>query len=599
MIWTSRLFWKVVLTTMGFIAFFSILLGNRIAERQRQDLKEQLNERLRVSAIHLGTVVQPLLVNRDLPPITALVRQLGNKTGTRLSIIDVDGSVIADSGLGSAANVSEMDNHRNRKEVVEAMQAGSGSSERISTTLDKLLYYQALRIDGDTGPLGVARAAMSVDSVESQVSQVRRILWLCAIAAGIFSGFTAYVLVHRMHNQIERLAGAANAIAIGRHRQQIHVRSFDEIGHLAESIQQMSKEIDQRINELQSRNDQLAAILGGTIEGVIAIDQKMRILVANDSAATMLQCSPGSAMGRPLIEIVRDETLRRVVAQAMTQREVVKAEIGTLKDGRSTMAVSATPLPGDPCTGVVVILYDITELRRLESLRQEFVANVSHELKTPLSAIRAYAETLRDGAIHDPTINMRFVERIDEQAHRLQQLIFDVISLARIESGQQAFEITDVSLDQAVKNCLESHRSSADARQISLQAADQLPAVDVHLDEEALREILDNLIDNAIKYTPERGQVRVSWVLQNQYVILEIADTGIGISEADQRRIFERFYRVDRARSRELGGTGLGLSIVKHLAQSFGGVVGVRSEVGAGSVFWVRLPRSTKPSPQT
>ncbi|MCA9170726.1 MAG: ATP-binding protein, partial [Planctomycetales bacterium] len=189
-----------------------------------------------------------------------------------------------------------------------------------------------------------------------------------------------------------------------------------------------------------------------------------------------------------------------------------------------------------------------------------------------------------------PNINVRFVERIDEQAQRLQLLIFDVISLARIESGQHTFELTELSLEDAVHECIDAHRSTADAKSINLDTAPDLPPVSLQLDEEALREILDNLIDNAIKYTPANGNVNVSWAKQGNDVQLEVADTGIGIAEAEQRRIFERFYRVDRARSRELGGTGLGLSIVKHLAQSFGGSVGVRSTLGKGSVFWVRLP---------
>jgi two-component system phosphate regulon sensor histidine kinase PhoR len=232
----------------------------------------------------------------------------------------------------------------------------------------------------------------------------------------------------------------------------------------------------------------------------------------------------------------------------------------------------------------------MTELRRLESLRQEFVTNVSHELKTPLSSIKAYAETLREGAINDPQHNLEFVQRIEDQADRLHELILDLISLARIESGQQTYEVADVDVASVVNACLEHHRPSAESQQLSLEAEPTTDSVVVPADEEALRQILDNLVNNAIKYTPPGGRVRVGWRVDGRSALIEVSDTGIGVSPQDQPRLFERFFRVDKARSRELGGTGLGLSIVKHLAHFFGGSVGVRSTPGKGSLFWVRLP---------
>ena len=242
-----------------------------------------------------------------------------------------------------------------------------------------------------------------------------------------------------------------------------------------------------------------------------------------------------------------------------------------------------------PCEQVCP-LRDVTELRRLESLRRDFVANVSHELKTPLSSIKAYAETLCQGALEDPVNRLHFVQQIEEQAERLHQLILDVLSLARIESGRQAFEIKAVSLATVVQSCIDRHRDNAGAKQITLECEPRRDAVHVRADAEGVRQILDNLIDNAIKYTPERGRVTIRWHVEEPMGVVQVQDSGIGIAAKDEPRIFERFFRVDVARSRELGGTGLGLSIVKHLAQFFGGTVGFRSEPGAGSTFEVRLP---------
>ena len=291
---------------------------------------------------------------------------------------------------------------------------------------------------------------------------------------------------------------------------------------------------------------------------------------------------PTDARGRPLLATIRNETLHRSVKQSMAARDVVNAQIDLIGPTSGTLAVHATPLPGDPCPGVVLVLYDMTELRRLESLRQEFVANVSHELKTPLSSIKAYAETLREGAINDPEHNLEFVQRIEDQADRLHELILDLISLARIESGQRTYEVEDVDVEPVVEACLEHHRPSAEAQQLSLQAEPPTDPVVVRADDEALRQILDNLVNNAIKYTPAAGHVRVGWRADGRSALIEVSDTGIGVSPEDQPRLFERFFRVDKARSRELGGTGLGLSIVKHLAQFFGGSVGVRSTPGQG-----------------
>jgi two-component system phosphate regulon sensor histidine kinase PhoR len=257
-----------------------------------------------------------------------------------------------------------------------------------------------------------------------------------------------------------------------------------------------------------------------------------------------------------------------------------------------SVAIQATPLPGDPCPGVVLVMHDTTELRRLESLRQEFVANVSHELKTPLSSIKAYAETLRNGALDDREASVKFIERIEEQADRLHHLILDMLTLTRIESEQEVFEIVAVPVGEVVDACLDNYRPAADTKRIQLVSEPPQPACHVQADAEGLREILDNLVDNALKYTPEDGRVVVRWrTAEDSYsAVIEVADTGIGISDEELPRVFERFYRVDKARSRELGGTGLGLAIVKHLAQSFGGGVSVTSCRGQGSTFTVELP---------
>ena len=284
--------------------------------------------------------------------------------------------------------------------------------------------------------------------------------------------------------------------------------------------------------------------------------------------------------------------LQKAVTEVLNTLEPRRMEVELESTSDRILGVTTTPLPGDPCPGLVIVLFDMTELRRLESLRQEFVANVSHELKTPLSSIKAYTETLIRGAMDDPKISPTFLLRIEEQAERLHELIMDLISLASIESGNQVFDIVSIELRPFVEACLVDQQKVAESKNIELLIEEKEPGIKMKADEEGLHQILGNLINNAIKYTPDQGKITIRWLCEDSHtVLLQVQDTGIGIEEKYQARLFERFFRVDKARSRELGGTGLGLSIVKHLVQSLNGTIGVTSKVGEGSTFSVRLPR--------
>jgi two-component system phosphate regulon sensor histidine kinase PhoR len=290
------------------------------------------------------------------------------------------------------------------------------------------------------------------------------------------------------------------------------------------------------------------------------------------------------------LEAVRNHALAQAVSSVIASGESHRLEISRPGSEKHSTDVHITPFSGEPCPGAVLVMYDTSELRRLESLRRDFIANVSHELKTPLSTIKACAETLRDGAMNDSDTAQRFLGRIEEQSDRLHNLILDMLSLARIESGQEAFEIEPVDVAAVSAQCVESHQQPADAKGIRLLCEPGLPQLTVQADREGLAEILNNLLDNAVKYTPSGGSVTLRWRAAGTMGRIEVADTGIGIREEHRKRVFERFYRVDKARSRELGGTGLGLAIVKHLTQSFGGRVDVESEPGHGSTFIVELP---------
>jgi two-component system phosphate regulon sensor histidine kinase PhoR len=376
-------------------------------------------------------------------------------------------------------------------------------------------------------------------------------------------------------------------------------------GRLVLVINEVLAALQTRIQRLEDDRLLLRTVLGSMTDGVVAIDPRRRLLFANDAASAVFGLAPDS-VGRMAAELIRNPKVQEAIDATLRgdpshQVEVTipSPEAGA-RGAPLCLAIQGASLPGPPPTGAVLVVRDITETRRLERVRQDFVANASHELKTPLASIKAYAETLLDWALHDETVNVKFLHRIDEQTDRLNMLILDLLSLARLESGQDFFHHGPLLIAPSVERAVQDQQDRARAKGLQLDLGIEKSAAPalVTADEEAVRQVLDNLLDNAIKYTPEGGRVRV--LLRRagaDQVLIDVADSGIGIPRADLPRVFERFYRVDKARSRELGGTGLGLSIVKHLVQALGGQITVESRVGVGSTFTVCLPITPRPSP--
>jgi two-component system phosphate regulon sensor histidine kinase PhoR len=414
-----------------------------------------------------------------------------------------------------------------------------------------------------------------------------------AVAVGMYLGW-------RWSRALAEVNRGLEALAAGDRARPVLTAARGPVGRLIRKFNAAAAELQAHADRLDQDRQQLLVVLGAMAEAVVAVDARRRLLFANASANRLFGLD-SSSVGRLVPELIRSPKVQEAVEATFRLISPTAHEAELTLPGRDSgtrgqqryLSVRGTPLPGRPSPGAVFVFHDVTELRRLERMRQDFVANASHELKTPLASIKAYTETLLDWALHDETVNVRFLQRIDEQVERLNQLILDLLSLARLESGQELFEHGPLSLVPVVESCVEAHRGRAQAKNLNL-IFDPGPVDDETLvlaDEEAIRQIVDNLTDNAIKYTPEGGTVSVTCSSDHNEVCIEVADTGIGIPRADLPRIFERFYRVDKARSRELGGTGLGLSIVKHLMQSIGGHIDVTSRVGSGSKFTVTLPR--------
>jgi two-component system phosphate regulon sensor histidine kinase PhoR len=438
-----------------------------------------------------------------------------------------------------------------------------------------VLQTAAIMLDPDAG--GVLTRAVGVSGLLTFVTAL----------------IPAFVLARRFARPLEDLADGARRIAAGDYDHHVYVGTHGESGLLARAFNEMCDKLAVQFAQLKEDREQLRTILGGMVEGVVAIDANQRVLFANERAAHLLGFPADHAVGRKLWEVTRQRPVQEVVEAALRANEPQRQELDGAGSPVKHLALYVARLPS-PASGAILVMHDTSDLRRLERIRHEFVANVSHELKTPLSVITSSVEALQDGAVEDADKRGLFLDQIAHESARLHALILDLLSLARIESEAKALDLEPVRLDHAVSDCLDRQRTRAEAKHQQLTALppDDTAALTAWADEEAVGGILDNLVDNALKYTPAGGKITVRWYGLGPQVFLEVADTGIGIPERDLPRIFERFYRVDKARSREMGGTGLGLAIVKHMSQLMKGGVRAASTLGKGTTFTVSLPRA-------
>ncbi len=605
---SSRLFWRIFGAYAALFSLSSIVLVVVLSSRQHNVETAHVLQKLRNAAVMLRADSGPRFTGGPSGELQSRLQAVARNLDVRLTLVAADGTVVGDS----AEEPQVMDNHRNRDELIQARISGEGRSERPSPTLGIPMMYYALRVGSKESPVGFVRAAMPMSSVEQQVRSVQKLIWWSTFSVSLVALLLTWLVVGRIIRPLAQLTGAAQAMAHGELSQEVDAHGKDELGTLGRSFNAMSAQLATRVAELQSKQRELEensrlleTVLGAMSDGVLLIDEGQRLLYANDAACRLLAVEREGAMGRPLWETARYSELERYLANLLSEQTVkpIKLEIPRRQSVISLSAsrVAAIVVPGasagaEACPGVVLVLQDVTEERRLEKMRREFVSNVSHELKTPLTSIQAYTETLLAGAIDDADHNREFLQQIDEQAGRLHLQILDLLTLARIESGRSAFEIVPTAVGPVVSSCTEAHRTLADSRRISLELRPGQNDLQALVDAEGLRTILDNLVDNAINYTPENGRVEVGIESRNGTVRIAIADDGPGIAEEHQGRVFERFYRVDKARSRELGGTGLGLSIVKHLAQVFDGSVELDTRPGKGSTFTVCLPSVDNPT---
>ncbi len=582
----SRFFFSLCASYAAVLLVTAVLVGVLVDRRLSRSLLDELRSSLEKECLILQPLAERTFRGEE-PDAQAVLARLDRETGLRITLIRPDGSVLGDS----EADPAGMEDHASRPEVREARGGGFGVARRLSRTVGHEMLYVAHELRADETVLGTIRVALPTALVDEQLEETRNSVLIGTSASFLVALLIGVLLAKRFTQPLEAITAVAADLRAGRFDARVSVRREDEIGVLAETLNGLAEELTRRIASLSQEDAKLRAMLAGMIEGVVAVDGEDRILFVNSAARTVLQLEESALEGRRLWEVAPigelEALLRDVRASSLPERREIELFRG---ERERVIGVHASAFLGGGREGLVIVLHDVTELRRLERIRRDFVANVSHELKTPLTSIKGFVETLLSGALHDEENNERFMRRIDANVERLNHLVSDLLSLARIESQGERMPRAEVDWRSVLAEVAKRHEEACAKKGLVLEMRGTERECLVLGDREAMLQILDNLLDNAVKYTPAPGAVRVRLAASAGRGVLQVEDTGIGIPREHLERVFERFYRVDKARSREVGGTGLGLSIVKNLVRNLSGEVRVESEVGKGSTFTVELP---------
>ena len=577
----SKLFVSSVLLVAGFGLASGLFLEVTLREWFESRIEVELWRQARTARNIVEMV--PIIGPPAAP--NALVWQLAESTGSRVTVIAATGAVIADSKLADR-DIDRTENHRIRPEVQDALVRGNGVSRRYSTTTKQATLYVALpytRADGN----GVIRLAMPLGEVEEAIAKMRLLVFVAGLVGLGVALFMTGMASHYASRALRELVEHAHRFARGEENRRIVVSSRDEIGGIAGSFNKMADNLERVVNTLGNERDQFEAILENMSEAVLALSDDQRITLINGAAIALLGTS-ARPLGKSFFETVDNQALLELLSSA-SRGVAVRCELTV---GKRRLMARSTPLTATG--GGVVVMHDITDVRRLETVRRDFVANVSHELRTPISIIRANAETLLDGALEDKQAARHFVEALLRNAERLGRIIADLLDISSIEAGELKLRSQPVALAPAARRAAEAIQSTASRKNllIDVAIAEEASALG---DLQALDQVLLNLLDNAVKYTPGGGRIIVRSKPLPEAMRIEVSDDGPGIATHLQKRVFERFYRVDPGRSRDMGGTGLGLSIVKHLCEVMGGKAGVESAQPKGSTFWFTLPTISVP----
>lgn len=574
-----KLFCSYVLLALiiaaGGFGYVNHLLKKRLIDESRSNLLQQAQLARLLADQQTGATPQ------------ALARKLGSALKARVTLIAPDGQVLGDSDVRDD-QVDSLENHLARPEVEQALARGDGTAIRYSDTLRTTMLYAALPLKSHQA--AILRLALPLDSFDEAKQTLHRLLGGVVIALLVISLTLSIVFSNITARPLREIADAAARIGVGERGVRIPTGKGSEFDYLAGVLNEMAGRIEEQMHKLSSEQQRLAAILRGMGEGVMVTDTRGTVMLINPACRRQFGLQ-GDVEGRPLVEVCRHPDLLQAFEEQRESGHEISCEI-TIPATNLVLRAHWVPLSGDNGKrGTVAVFHDISDLKRVETMRRDFVANVSHELRTPVAVIKGYAETLLDGTLEESSDrSRRFVEVIVSHAERLTNLINDILTLSKLEAKDASLTLHPLDLCGTVRKALMLMEDHARTKGVKLSAVCPEGLPKVLADQGQLEQVLLNLLDNAIKYTPDGGDVAIEASTSQGRLQISVSDTGIGIPSKDLPRIFERFYRVDEGRSREQGGTGLGLSIVKHIVQLHGGEITVTSEAGKGSRFMVTLP---------
>lgn len=577
MTFRTRTFLGVLLATSLALLVSTVLVERALPRYMREDVDLGLLNQARLAGSLLAR--QPDVSNPD-----ALADDLGRLIGERVTFIAADGGVLGDSEVDQTA-LAGLENHATREEIVAAARSGEGMASRGSHTTGVETRYAAVAVK--TGPVAFVRVAVPLTAIDARIASVRRV-GLVGLAAGLLAalaltGITSVLLNRRLR----AVAETAKRYKAGDFSRPARDHARDELGTVANVLDDTARELGERLSEMARERAHMDAILTGMVEGVLLVNSAGRLVLTNPAVRSMLRL-PEPAEGRHYVEAVRHPDVAAALAPALAGHSVPPVEIQPDRDPRRFFVAHAVPVARERGGGAVLVLHDITGLRRADQVRRDFVANVSHELRTPLTAVRGAVEALLDAPVPDDS--RRFLDIIARHSLRMERLVRDLLRLARLDAGQESIAKVACHLDTLIASVSRDLQTQIEARQQRVDVTVAEDAAVVPADPAKLNDVLRNLMENASNYSPEHGVIEVSTRRAGRVIELVVADRGPGIPLPDLPRVFERFYRVDRSRTRDPGGTGLGLSIVRHLVELHEGTARVANRDGGGAEFTIALP---------
>lgn len=588
----KRLLWKLFpiffVVTLASVLVLLLFVSNSLRDFYYSQIRVDLETRTRMMRIDVAEALASQPSNTRA--IEELIRSLAETSGTRVTVIARDGMVIADS----EHDPGSMEDHSDRPEFQTALAGRVGVERRVSPTLGVSMLYLSMPIKRNGSIAAVLRTSLRADALDAVPALTCRRIAAAALLIAIFAGVVSILAARRISGPITGMKEAAMRFAAGDFRSRVPIPDTEEFAGLADALNTMASQLDSHVRTITEQAGEQNAILASMQEGVLAIDNDDRVLIVNPAAERLLGVDLDAVKGKTIQESIRNPDLQRFIDRSRRSSGPATDEILLRETGDRVVQITGAALmnAGGARIGVLVVLNEVTRTRKLEALRRDFVANVSHELKTPITSIKGFVETLREGALSDPAKAREFLEIVGRQADRLDAIIEDLLSLSKIEQEAEAAEIAlemapiRPVLEAAALDC-QSKAASAGVS-VTVVCDDQLRS---EINAPLLEQAVANLLDNAIKYTPQ-GEVTITAEDLGPETAIRVTDTGCGIEAEHLPRLFERFYRVDKARSRKLGGTGLGLAIVKHIVQAHRGRIEVQSFPGKGSTFSLFIPKT-------